>query len=416
MIPSFVKSSKYDIRVKSFANAISVIIKDYYIKENLDFDFLIVCRRKCRNFPFDVLTEILMKNLEYASVKVRVTKETYNKSKKYKLERSSIIFLPDERSNPFFDERTEMIESLFKKYQYHIVYEKLYKEIIVPSPSHFALNQLKINYEIFLYQNVDHLELVTLKTFFKEDCGTRMYLLNEFSIKNQTWKGNDFGLIETKTFNGCPLYISDGSNLNILNPFVKKVVTEISSKLNFIPEFKTLRELQSILGNPRYNRWCNKMSIGIATLLISDSLRYSGKSEYNSSAFVYTSATFALLVPLGDKYSSYEKFLLPFDYQTWICCLFIFGITFMIIIFINRSRNKVLQDKIYGPRVNSPSFNILIAFFGQSQVILPEKSFARLILMIFILFCLIIRTSYQGVQFDLMYTVSFIKIKIFLFP
>jgi hypothetical protein len=45
------------------------------------------------------------------------------------------------------------------------------------------------------------------------------------------------------------------------------------------------------------------------------------------------------------------------------------------------------------------SRNILL---GGGMISLPGRNFARFILMQFILFSLIVRTGYQGVQFDMM--------------
>jgi hypothetical protein len=109
---------------------------------------------------------------------------------------------------------------------------------------------------------------------------------------------------------------------------------------------------------------------------------------------------------VGEEYTSYEKFLLPFDSRTWICCGLTFGCAFLTVFILKIIKNLQIQQIVYGNRVKSPALNILIAFFGQSQNILPTRSFSRVLLMIFILFCLIIRTAYQGVQFDLMYKVS----------
>jgi hypothetical protein len=113
---------------------------------------------------------------------------------------------------------------------------------------------------------------------------------------------------------------------------------------------------------------------------------------------------------IGEGYTSYEKFLLPFDSGTWVCCGIFFVGAFLVIFIINRLERKV-QEFVFGRRVKSPAFNVLVAFFGQSQNILPGRNFSRFLLMLFILFCLVIRTAYQGVQFDMMYTVSSLQYK-----
>ncbi|KAG5673138.1 hypothetical protein PVAND_003209 [Polypedilum vanderplanki] len=65
---------------------------------------------------------------------------------------------------------------------------------------------------------------------------------------------------------------------------------------------------------------------------------------------------------------------------------------------------KVFQTIVYGTRVTMPMLNVLRTFFGISQTRLPQDSFPRFILIFFILFCLVIRTAYQGVFFELLTT------------
>ena len=59
-----------------------------------------------------------------------------------------------------------------------------------------------------------------------------------------------------------------------------------------------------------------------------------------------------------------------------------------------------MKNVFYGSKVQSPIFNIVRGFFGIGQTILPEKNFSRLILLSFILWCLVVRTAYQGKLFE----------------
>jgi hypothetical protein len=51
--------------------------------------------------------------------------------------------------------------------------------------------------------------------------------------------------------------------------------------------------------------------------------------------------------------------------------------------------------------------NLRNTALGGGQFKLPGRNFARYCLMLFILFCLVMRTAYQGMQFDLMLKVKF---------
>ena len=78
-----------------------------------------------------------------------------------------------------------------------------------------------------------------------------------------------------------------------------------------------------------------------------------------------------------------------------------FSITFAVIFVVNLTSKK-LQDLVYGENIRTPSLNVVSIFFGIGQTRLPTRTFSRILLMIFVLFCLIIRTAYQGVQFEML--------------
>lgn len=46
--------------------------------------------------------------------------------------------------------------------------------------------------------------------------------------------------------------------------------------------------------------------------------------------------------------------------------------------------------------------NVAGSLYGISQKVLPGKNFSRFLLMLFLMFCLIIRTAWQGKMFELM--------------
>jgi hypothetical protein len=54
--------------------------------------------------------------------------------------------------------------------------------------------------------------------------------------------------------------------------------------------------------------------------------------------------------------------------------------------------------------INDPAFNAVGIFFGIGQTQLPRKNFSRIILMLFIWFCLIFRTCWQSMMFEFMTT------------
>src|SRR5690349_12981924 len=92
---------------------------------------------------------------------------------------------------------------------------------------------------------------------------------------------------------------------------------------------------------------------------------------------------------------------MPFDFFTWALIASTFVASFLAILilyFVKRS----IRDFVIGSNVTTPSLNVVQIFFGISQVILPRRNFARYLTMLFIIFCLIIRTAWQGKMYEFM--------------
>jgi hypothetical protein len=378
--------------VKSFSNALNVIVKEFYIKSNLTFDIFLI--DEYSNFPKDVISNVLKSNPDI-SVQIR-----HKHLKGYiRLKRSTIIFLDSTKNSEKLNERIKMGNLAYMKFQHTIVVREHTKNIS------FGLEKLNftqiksdiVNYEIFIYKNSTSrstLDLQMYERFTERNCKHGIFTKNQFILNNQSWISNNFALRKYDQFNKCPLtfvvvqmtQIGENEIGNILCGYGGGLFKELASKLNFTytttskGEYEIAchyRDLRHVIKN--FNFPCNKYEF----FEVSEVLMYS----------------------IGEEYTSYEKFLLPFDSGTWICCGIFFVGAFLVIFIINRLERKV-QEFVFGRRVKSPAFNVLVAFFGQSQNILPGRNFSRFLLMLFILFCLIIRTAYQGVQFDMMYTVS----------
>jgi uncharacterized BrkB/YihY/UPF0761 family membrane protein len=114
---------------------------------------------------------------------------------------------------------------------------------------------------------------------------------------------------------------------------------------------------------------------------------------HTTSVFLQRSLIF-VLTP-AEQFTKWEKLILPFDSETWIYTIIVFVLTFLITFVINRVPRKI-RNLFLGSSERYPAFNILGTFFGVSQVKEPNGNFGRIILMFFVLFCLIIRTAYQG--------------------
>jgi hypothetical protein len=115
---------------------------------------------------------------------------------------------------------------------------------------------------------------------------------------------------------------------------------------------------------------------------------------------VYLDIKWGFIITPGEKYSAYEKLILPFDLTTWILLITTFSVAYAVMLIFKFCSQKV-QDLFYGEEVRTPGLNILAIFFGHKT---PSRSIPRFILVFFIIFCLIFRTAYQSVLYNLITT------------
>lgn len=123
------------------------------------------------------------------------------------------------------------------------------------------------------------------------------------------------------------------------------------------------------------------------------------RKQYMTSSDLYYSVPFILIVPPGSPFTSFEKLFRPFQGLVWILLALVFTIAFIVIVLV-KFQTHSLREFIFGSRNRSPFLNVLIAFVGGSQTILPQRNFARTLLMIYLIFCLVKRTLYQGALFQ----------------
>jgi hypothetical protein len=115
----------------------------------------------------------------------------------------------------------------------------------------------------------------------------------------------------------------------------------------------------------------------------------------------YTEEVYRVVITPPHSLTSYEKLNMPFDKTTWVLLGLTFSSAFIVIAICNK-QPRWIQDIVYGKNVRMPGYNIVSIIFGIGQTKLPKCNFPRLILVLFIWFCLIFRTAYVGVLFELL--------------
>lgn len=124
--------------------------------------------------------------------------------------------------------------------------------------------------------------------------------------------------------------------------------------------------------------------------------------KYMDSTNSHFEFPFLLIVPPGAMLTPFEKLARPFQIEVWASLALTYFFGFLIIFAITRTRNESLMMMIFGESVNPPMLNMLDISFGGSMHTIPSKNGPRLMLASFLLFCLVVRSVYQGLLFDLL--------------
>jgi hypothetical protein len=237
-----------------------------------------------------------------------------------------------------------------------------------------------------IYKEDGTLSLWTITWF--EPCGKVTFKrLNEFDMNALEWKKKlKFGE-KFKDMKNCMLDVPT----NMPNGFEDleqltsqgKLMQFVAERLNF---------------GTNYISDCHSCDIFIAISWDVDK-----NLAYSAATALFTMDRLVFAISEAECYTSYEKILLPFDELTWYLLTATFGFAFGAIFVVSRL-SKRWQDIVYGEGVRVPALNVLGTFFGIAQTHLPTTFFARAILILFIGFCLIFRTAYQGVFYELMTT------------
>jgi hypothetical protein len=107
-------------------------------------------------------------------------------------------------------------------------------------------------------------------------------------------------------------------------------------------------------------------------------------------SYAYFLDTLVFVIPQGKLLTSFKKLIQPFTLTVWIFLTVTLVIGFTIIAIL-QFKSKTERDFVIGRNVKGPSLNLIGALFGLSQNLLPKHNFSRSLLMMFVLFCLVLR-------------------------
>lgn len=255
---------------------------------------------------------------------------------------------------------------------------------------------------ILLHTDDGSLKLMKYTPFNSIACRRiRFTEINRFNKKTLKWNKSISMTNEIRDFYGCELVVVVP---NYYAPYTYLEVEKdgsFTSSGSIVDFFKTLGTFYNF--SLTFNLKDSFTGELLFPHLVADFYGIVNNFKVNSSGYILTRTFIAyeygFVIPHGDLFTPLEKLALPFDLDTWICCLMFFAFGMIAILIVNYTSAN-LQKFLFGQNVSTPTLNLFRAFFGISLHIVPRRNFARYILMTFILYCLIIRTAYQGKMFE----------------
>ncbi|KAG5671335.1 hypothetical protein PVAND_001538 [Polypedilum vanderplanki] len=412
---------------QSISKAISDVIHEFFIVQNIKFDFIVYGKKS--NHINDIIDEVTKKVNEEIPTNLKYITNIQNWN--HEFNRSAVIFIKSIKNLENFQSKSKTYRNDGPKLKYYgserlkflvyiedMEYPKQFLNVLVYKRFEYIsfIGELQF-YEFFIYLNRKQKEvsLFMHKIYGAMKCENfELLQINSMNINTQEWFQTLKNFDHYENFYGCMIdFIVHYSFLFYYSDISKnedpderqfagvmfEIIQIMSSKHSFTPHYiisilKDLHFYNIVTKNYQPNGQ-NAFLFSIAPVIFYDRFSY-----YTQS---FSSTNFMFHISYNDLYTNYEKLTMPFDDLTWIFLLLTFGLTFATI-FGLQFCPRWIRTIFFGKGINNPAYNALGIFYGISQLRLPRESFPRATLVIFIWFCLIIRTCWQSKMFELMTT------------
>uniref|UniRef100_A0A182MZR6 Ionotropic glutamate receptor L-glutamate and glycine-binding domain-containing protein n=1 Tax=Anopheles dirus TaxID=7168 RepID=A0A182MZR6_9DIPT len=186
------------------------------------------------------------------------------------------------------------------------------------------------------------------------------------------------------------------------------ILTALSRKLNF-----TVRVVQPADGElwgrtPAPEAEPNSSASGCVRLVLTGRAnltlgRFAIRGDRNlvlKHSRSYYTVRMVFAVPEGREYTPFEKLFRPFARSTWVWVALYLGAALAVIYAVQLSRSRAVREFVYGRGVHTPVLNLIGVTVGGGLLRLPTRNFARTLLLLWMCFCLVVRTCYQGSLFQ----------------
>lgn len=221
--------------------------------------------------------------------------------------------------------------------------------------------------------------------FTSQKCNqSQLLTVNRFDYQTREWENSTFFPRKYGNFYGCSLHF-----VKTIHEFYYDIIfLELSQQNNF--SLKYVRSDNNLLEDLMYP---SNFLINRAESLH----RLEGFHNLtHSTPFLMSSLHF--YAPEGEPFSQFQKMFKMFSNEVWAMIILTLGFLVTMIVVINRASEKV-QNFVFGAGIKTPFWNLLDIFLNGGQNRVPNRNFARFILILVVTWSLIIRTCYQSLLF-----------------
>lgn len=397
----------------SIAQSCFDVINEIFIKRGISFDLIFYGYQKNDLHAVSVSVDDILKNIAEQNIIVDTIRVIRNPlAWNHNLTQSAVLFFQSYEDFTYFNFEAVLANRFPKKLMFLNYLENIphfstllllpMTEELDPSSGHISL------FQYYLFRNETVMALWTFEWFVEGQCNApTLVRVDQFDLEALKWRRKlEYEFEKFLNFRGCMLVTgSDAYLLEIgyVNKYDKNIQGNVPDMFKIIAgvanfslyhQLATVDEksrLVHIEVNGRYQK-----------INVFPELKALAMQNYHVSLASFQE-DMVFLVSLSEMYSNYEKMAMPFDRLTWYLLIATFLTAFTVIFLVNRMPIKI-QNIIYGIGIRMPAFNMIGTFFGISQSRLPSSNFPRMVLVFFVYFCLIIRTAYQGVFYDMFTT------------
>jgi hypothetical protein len=268
----------------------------------------------------------------------------------------------------------------------------------------------------FVYEEkIGHVQVATFMPFSDNKCGdTTPIIIDNYTNGKFMNNSKNFFPRKLNNLHNCPIRLatSDSSSPHVLVRMLPNntrilygenidITKTLSKMLNFKINFSYIGSEGNFYENGTGRGPLTALLKGHADFSVNNWYLKINRLKIFDATISYVSEQVAMMIPPGRELTTFEKLTFEFTPTSWAFILLSFVIGLFVIVIINR-QPLCVRNLVYGSNVRSPITNLFAAFIGQNQTQLPREDFARILLALFMLYSIVIRTVYGGAYYEIL--------------